>query len=99
MSRRYKKNILVTANGGLIGYCGTQVMTAAAKYHSTPVCVLAPMYKLTPIFPENGDTLNLLVNPDPIFSFESQLSCQTEVLNPLYDYVGPQLVDLLITNT
>lgn len=108
---------LVTANGGLIGRCGVQMLTAAARYHNIPVVVLASMYKLTPVFPENFDSLNLLVNPDEVLPMTSCLAFQNQqnlndqsenhvsgdvfpelVLNPLYDYVPPQAVSLLITN-
>ena len=88
----------VTANGGLIGMSGAQVIASAARYHSTPVCILTPMYKLTPVFPENDDSFNQLANPDNIFPYEDEGACQTNVINPLYDYVSPQLVSLLITN-
>lgn len=88
----------VTANGGLIGISGAQVVASAARYHSTPVCILAPMYKLTPVFPENDDTFNQLANPDNVFPYEEEMACRADVINPLYDYVSPQLVSLLITN-
>ena len=88
---------LVTANGGLIALSGAQIIASAAKYHSTPVCVLTPMYKLTPVFPENYDSINMLTNPDDILPYEDG-DINTEVVNPMYDYVQPQQVSLLLTN-
>ena len=87
----------VTANGGLIANSGAQIIASAAKHHSTPVCVLTPMYKLTPVFPENYDSFNLLTNPDDILPYENG-DMNTEVVNPMYDYVQPQQVSLLLTN-
>jgi translation initiation factor eIF-2B subunit beta len=76
---------------------GTQIMASAASFHSTPVVVLTPMYKLTPMFPENDPSFNLLVNPDAIISFDDAQMVE-QVINPLYDYVPPNQVSLLITN-
>lgn len=55
------------------------------------------MYKLTPVFPENFDSINMLTNPDDIFPYEGGV-LNTEVVNPMYDYVQPQQVSLLLTN-
>lgn len=90
----------VTANGGLIAPSGCQLIATAAKHHSTPVCVVAGLYKLSPIYPENHDTFNTLGNPDAILSFTNgDLMDKVDVRNPHFDYVSPPYVNLFITNT
>lgn len=38
----------VLANGGLRAINGTHTLALAAKHHSTPLIVCAPMFKLSP---------------------------------------------------
>jgi translation initiation factor eIF-2B subunit beta len=90
----------VTANGGLIAPSGCQLIATAAKHHSTPVCVVAGLYKLTPIYPENHDTFNILGNPDSVLSFaDGDLMAKVNIVNPHFDYVPSPYVSLFITNT
>ncbi|PJF17817.1 hypothetical protein PSACC_02431 [Paramicrosporidium saccamoebae] len=90
----------VTANGGLIAPSGCQLIATAAKHHSTPVCVVAGLYKLTPIYPENHDTFNILGNPDSVLSFaDGDLMSKVNIVNPHFDYVPSPYVSLFITNT
>lgn len=76
---------------------GAQIMASAGFHHSTPVVVLTPMYKLTPLYPEHDATFNLLANPDAILSF-GDVQLADEVINPMYDYCPPELISLFITN-
>lgn len=90
----------VTANGGLIAPAGHQLIAMAAKHHSTPVCVVTGLYKLTPIYPENHDSYNILGNPEAVVPFsEGDLMEKVNVVNPHFDYVPPPYVSLFITNT
>ena len=91
----------VTANGGLIAPSGCQIIASAAKHHSTPVCVVTGLYKLTPIYPENHDSVNILGNPDAIvpFAYGNLLQEHVAIVNPHFDYVPPPHVSLFITNT
>lgn len=90
----------VTANGGLIAPTGSQLIASAAKHHSTPICVVAGLYKLTPIYPENHETFNLIGNPDAILNYNNgELMNSVDVVNPQFDYVPPPFVSLFITNT
>lgn len=90
----------VTANGGLIAPSGSQLIASAASHHSTPVCVVTGTYKLTPIYPENHDTYNVLGNPDAVLCFsDGELMHKVDVVNPHFDYVPPPYVSLFITNT
>lgn len=57
------------------------------------------MFKLSPIYPYDTDAFNKLVDPDPTYSFEDGDAIgETDVINPYYDYVPPELVSLFITN-
>lgn len=51
----------VLANGGLRAVNGTHTLALAAKHHSTPLIVCAPMFKLSPqvgIFSLQTDVCN-----------------------------------------
>lgn len=90
----------VTANGGLIAPSGYQLITNAAAHHSTPVCVVTGLYKLSPIFPENHKSYNLLSNPSSILPFaDGRIMQNVHIINPQFDYIPPKNVNLFITNT
>lgn len=92
-------NRVVTANGGLIAPSGSMLMAAAAKHHSTPVFVVTGLYKLTPVYPENHDHFNLFGSPDPIVPFaDGSIIEDIDAVNPFFDYVPPNLVNLFVTN-
>ncbi|KAF9437959.1 Translation initiation factor eIF-2B subunit beta [Entomortierella beljakovae] len=89
----------VLANGGLVAISGTHMMAAAAKHHSTPVVVCTGLYKLSPLYPHDEDTFNVAFNPDSVLGFEEgDLIDKVTVINPYYDYVSPDFVNLFITN-
>ncbi|KAJ3085891.1 Translation initiation factor eIF-2B subunit beta, partial [Quaeritorhiza haematococci] len=89
----------VTANGGLVATAGSKAVATAAKYHSTPVVVCAGLYKLSPVYPYNTNIFNLPSNPDSIYSFDDgDVIDKVEVLNPMFDFVAPELIHLFITN-
>ncbi|XP_054711547.1 translation initiation factor eIF-2B subunit beta-like [Uloborus diversus] len=91
----------VMANGGLKAPCGTHALALAAKYHSIPFVVLAPMFKLTPQYVSSTDQegFNHMLSPEDVISFaDDEVLSGVEVINPAYDYVPPDLVTLLISN-
>lgn len=47
----------VLPNGGILAQAGTKNAVQAAHYYQTPVIVLAPWYKLTPVKLEAKGTL------------------------------------------
>lgn len=91
----------VLANGGLLACTGAAMLCSAAKYHNVPVVALVPLYKLTPLFPnENQDTFNDLNSPAQVLPFEEADSKGDVVVkNPGFDYVSPENVNLFITNS
>ncbi|KAJ5811795.1 hypothetical protein N7474_008096 [Penicillium riverlandense] len=89
----------VLANGGLIAAAGTRVIARAAKVHQTPVVVVSGVYKLSPVYPFDFDSLIEYGDASKVLSYEDgDLVDKIEVQNPLYDYVPAELIDLYITN-
>lgn len=90
---------VVLANGGLIASAGSKTITKAAKFHRTPVVVLSGVYQLSPENPSNVDSLIEYGDASKVFAYEDgNLVSHLDVVNPLHDYVPPELVDLFITN-
>lgn len=89
----------VLANGGLVAAAGTRVIARAAKVHQTPVVVVSGVYKLSPVYPFDFDSLIEYGDASNVLGYEDgDLVDQIDVQNPLYDYVPAELVDLYITN-
>uniref|UniRef100_A0A3B5L888 Translation initiation factor eIF2B subunit beta n=1 Tax=Xiphophorus couchianus TaxID=32473 RepID=A0A3B5L888_9TELE len=80
----------VLANGGLRAVNGTHTLALAAKHHSTPLIVCAPMFKLSP-----QSSLSLKVHPH---QFTLQILSKVNVHCPVFDYVPPELITLFISN-
>ena len=100
---RVNKVILAThaviANGGLIAAAGARIIAKAAKVHRTPVIVVSGVYKLSPEYPFEFESLIEYGDPGSIIRYDDgKLVDNLEVDNPVYDYVPPDLVDLYITN-
>jgi len=89
---------IVLANGGLVAAAGARLVALAAKAHSVPVIVLSGVYKLSPEHPHNPQSLIEYGDPSKVLSHRHPLAKRVEVVNPLTDYVAPELVDLYITN-
>lgn len=89
----------VLANGGLIAATGALTIAQAAKVHQTPVVVVSGVYKLSPVYPFDMEELVEYGDPGKVIDFqEGDLVENASVTNPIYDYVGADLVDLYITN-
>ncbi|PYH41535.1 translation initiation factor eIF2B subunit beta [Aspergillus saccharolyticus JOP 1030-1] len=89
----------VLANGGLVAAAGTRVIARAAKVHQTPVVVVSGVYKLSPVYPFDFDSLIEYGDASKVIEYEDgDLVDQIDVQNPLYDYVPAELIDLYITN-
>ncbi|PKY00885.1 translation regulator GCD7 [Aspergillus campestris IBT 28561] len=89
----------VLANGGLVAAAGTRVIARAAKLHQTPVVVASGVYKLSPVYPFDFESLIEYGDASKVIPYEDgDLVDQLDVQNPLYDYVPAELVDLYITN-
>ena len=100
---RVNKVILAThaviANGGLIAAAGARIIAKAAKVHRTPVIVVSGIYKLSPEYPFEFESLIEYGDPGSIIGYDDGALVENlEVDNPVFDYVPPDLVDLYITN-
>ncbi|KII89121.1 hypothetical protein PLICRDRAFT_40754 [Plicaturopsis crispa FD-325 SS-3] len=90
----------ILANGGMFAISGSLLAATAARAHSTPVVVCAGQFKLTPQWNLNHEYGALdFSDPSAVLGFEEgALVDKVDVINPYYDYVGPELVDAFITN-
>lgn len=89
----------VLANGSLIAAVGAQTIAHAAKAHQIPVVVVSGVYKLSPVYPFDTDDFIEYGDPGRVIEFsDADLVEEVEVINPLFDYVPSELVDLYITN-
>lgn len=103
---RVTKVILAThsvlANGGLVAAAGAETIARAAKDAKVPVVVLTGIYKLSPIYPFDLGEMIEWGDPSAVSNFGSvemgSEGGEVEVLNPVYDYVPPEFVDLYISN-
>lgn len=91
----------VMANGGLIAPSGSQMVALAAREHSVPVVCITSLLKLCPLYPHDLFSFNELSSPAAVLDYEGSLPLldKAQVLNPEYDYVAPELLDLYVTNT
>ncbi|KAM7472630.1 hypothetical protein LguiA_010813 [Lonicera macranthoides] len=100
----------VMANGGVIAPVGLNMVALAAQRHAVPFVVLAGIHKLCPLYPHNPEVLlNELKSPSELLDFGEFSDCMDfgtgsgspllHVVNPAFDYVPPELVNLFITDT
>ena len=89
----------VLANGSLIAAAGASAIAQAARAHRVPVVVLSGVYKLSPVYPFDTDELIEYGDPARAIPYEDgSFMEKIDVVNPLYDWVDAELVDLYITN-
>ncbi|XP_013385512.1 translation initiation factor eIF-2B subunit beta [Lingula anatina] len=91
----------VMANGGLKAINGSHAIALAAKHHSVPLIVCAPMFKLSPQYlcSYDQDAFNKFVSPHDVMKFsEGEILSHAQIQNPVFDYVPPELVTLFISN-
>lgn len=90
---------VVLANGGLVAAAGAKTIAKAARMHRTPVVVVTGVYKLSPIYPFDFDSLIEYGDASKVFGYEDgDMVDKVDVENPLFDYVPAELVDLYVTN-
>ena len=93
----------VLANGGILAAIGAKLVAMAAREHATPVVALAGVYRVSPdwtwVGPErlasgNQGAVSEVVN----YATSARLADEAEIVNPLWDYVEPSQLDVIITN-
>jgi translation initiation factor eIF-2B subunit beta len=89
----------VLANGSLVAAAGASTIAAAAQAHKVPVVVLSGVYKLSPVFPFDSQELIEYGDPGKVVPYEDgEFMDKVDVVNPVYDFVQAESVDLYITN-
>ena len=90
---------VVLANGGLVAAAGAKAIAKAAKVHATPVVVLSGVYKLSPVYPFDMDSLMENGDPSKVIGYDDGgFVNKIKIENPLFDYVPVEMVNLYITN-
>ncbi|XP_005099027.1 translation initiation factor eIF-2B subunit beta [Aplysia californica] len=91
----------IMANGGLKAVTGTNIMAVLAKEHNKHVIVCSSLYKLSPLFhstPQHA-SFNKFSSPNELLDYEdAELLSKVEVIAPIFDYVPPDLVSMVVTN-
>lgn len=89
----------VFVNGGCVTQAGVATVCECAKEHRTPVFTVAGLYKFSPCYPFDRNSLIEVGNSGKVLPYDdSDLVGKCEVTNPLYDYVIPEHIDIYITN-
>ncbi|TPX38280.1 S-methyl-5-thioribose-1-phosphate isomerase [Synchytrium microbalum] len=89
----------VMSNGGLVAISGTGAVAAAARHYAKPVVVCTGLYKLSYQYPFDPESYSILAAPDSVHSFqEGDIVDKVDVLNPVFEYVKPDLISLFVTN-
>ncbi|KAL8784673.1 MAG: hypothetical protein Q9213_003843 [Squamulea squamosa] len=90
---------MILADGSLVASVGARLIAKAASMHRTPVIVLSGVYKLSPVYPSDVRTFMDFGDPSSIIGYDQgSLIEQTEVKNPMFDYLPADLIALYITN-
>lgn len=89
----------VLANGGCISSSGVGLVCQCAREFSTPVLCLTGLYKLSPVYPFDIESLIEVGSTGKVIDFgDGELVDKVQVMNPTYDHVPPENIDIFITN-
>jgi len=95
----------VMANGGLRAVSGSHGAALAARHHSVPVLVLAPLHHLSPLYvcsSQDQGAFNRFASPQGVLPYfhhgEEAIHSKAHLYSPAFDYVPPDLVTLFISN-
>jgi len=89
----------IVSNGGFTALAGSRVIAQAAKAHRVPVVVLGAVFKLSPIFPFDVESLTDMGDAGKVNDYrEGGVVEYIEAVNPTLDYVPPELTSLFISN-
>ncbi|GFO39087.1 translation initiation factor eif-2b subunit beta [Plakobranchus ocellatus] len=89
------------ANGGLKAVTGTNILALLAKEHNKHVIVCSSLYKLSPLFHSTlkHASFNKFASPNELLDYEdAELLSKVEVIAPIFDYVPPDLVSMVVSN-
>lgn len=91
----------VLADGGLVAQAGSLAAVSAARAHATSVVVCAAQFKFAPLWSWSVEGTGAADYGDPgrVLGYEEgELLDGVEVVNPKYDYVKPEFLDVIVTN-
>ena len=90
----------VQANGGVFSVTGSSLAALAARAHSTPVIVCTGQFKMSPHWNLNHQYAALdFGDPEQVLnSSDANVPDDVDVINPAFDYIGPESIDVFITN-
>jgi translation initiation factor eIF-2B subunit beta len=93
----------VSANGGLIALAGSLCCALAARTHAKPVVVTTGQFKFAPSWnlDHSFDALDFQ-GPGPVIGYDHNGGGGgyegVDVVDPHYDYLRPELINLYVTN-
>ncbi|KAF8320105.1 eukaryotic translation initiation factor 2B subunit 2 [Clavulina sp. PMI_390] len=90
----------IQKNGGVFSVAGSALAAMAARAHSTPVLICGGQFKLTPTWNAHqqyssrdiGNPEDVLPSTDPFVPED------VDIINPWYDWISPEFIDVLVTN-
>ncbi|KPM04573.1 translation initiation factor eIF-2B subunit beta-like protein [Sarcoptes scabiei] len=90
----------IMANGGIKAVSGAYTLALAAKHYSVPFIVCTGLFKLAPHHLISYDQLafNKFASPDEILNYENSFSTEIQIINPIFDYVPPELITIFVSN-
>lgn len=87
----------VLANGGCVSTSGVSLACQAAHLRC-PVLMMAGTFKLSVLYPYDVESLIEVGNSGKVIDFaDPELMDKLDVVNPLFDYVKPELIDVVVT--
>lgn len=89
----------VLANGGCMSSAGVSLVCECAKESRTPVLCVTALYKLSPLYPFDTESVIEVGDTSQVIPFaDSECMSQLDAVNPMYDYVAPDYIDIYLTN-
>jgi len=89
----------VLSDGSFVAQSGSRLIAQAAKAHRVPVIALGAVFKLSPQHPFDKEALVELGDSGKVLDYrEGELVENVDVVNPVLDFIPPNLTALFISN-
>lgn len=89
----------VLNNGSCVSSAGVASVCECAQQYRTPVLAVTGLYKLSPRYPFDIESLIEVGDTGKVSNFTDCVTVDAvEVINPLYDYIPPNHIDICVTN-
>ncbi|VVT50041.1 uncharacterized protein SAPINGB_P002571 [Magnusiomyces paraingens] len=89
----------VLANGGCVVSAGVANVCECARQYRAPVLAVTGLYKLSPLYPFDVESLIEVGDSGKVVDFEDgEMVDRVDAVNPVYDYVPPEHVDIVVSN-